>query len=39
MAAHKFKTGQRVTLRSKRYGFRAEPFEVVRLLPHENGGP
>jgi hypothetical protein len=24
-------------LRSNRYGFWAEPFEVVRLLPHENG--
>jgi hypothetical protein len=37
IAAYKFKIGQRVTLRSKRYGFWAEPFEVVRLLPHENG--
>jgi hypothetical protein len=37
MAAHKFKIGQRVTLESKRYGVWAEPSEVVRLLPNENG--
>jgi hypothetical protein len=37
MAAHKFKIGQRVTLESKRHGVWAEPFEVVRLLPDENG--
>jgi hypothetical protein len=33
MAAHKFKVGQLVILRSKRHGVCAEPFEVVRLLP------
>jgi hypothetical protein len=37
MAAHKFKVGQLVTLHSKRHGVWAEPFDVVRLLPHENG--
>ena len=37
MAAHKFKVGQLVTLHSKRHGVFAEQFEVVRLLPHENG--
>jgi hypothetical protein len=37
MAAHKFKVGQVVTLHSKRHGVWAERFEVVRLLPPENG--
>jgi hypothetical protein len=37
MAAHKFKVGQLVTLHSKRHGVWAERFEVVRLLPPENG--
>jgi hypothetical protein len=37
MMAHKFKIGQVVTLHSKRHGVWAEPFEVVRLLPHANG--
>jgi hypothetical protein len=37
MAAHKFKVGQLVILHSKRYGVRAETFEVVRLLPQESG--
>jgi hypothetical protein len=37
MAAHKFKVGQVITLHSKRHGVWAEPFEVVRLLPRENG--
>lgn len=38
MAAHKLKVGQLVTLHSKRHGVWAEPFEIVRPLPHENGG-
>jgi hypothetical protein len=37
MAAHKFKVGQLVTLHSTRHSVWAEPFEVVRLLPHEKG--
>jgi hypothetical protein len=37
MAAHKFKVGQLVTLHSRRHGVWAEPFEIVRPLPHENG--
>jgi hypothetical protein len=36
MAAHKFKVGQLVTLRSRRHGVWAEAFEVARLLPREN---
>jgi hypothetical protein len=39
MAAHKFKVGQVVILHSTRHGVWAEPFEVVRLLPHGNGDP
>jgi hypothetical protein len=39
MAAHKFKVGQVVILRSKRHGVFAEPFEVVRLLPHGDRDP
>ena len=37
MAAHKLKVGQLVTLHSRRHGVWAEPFEIVRPLPHENG--
>jgi hypothetical protein len=37
MAAHRFKVGQLVTLHSKRHGVWAEPGEVSRLLPYENG--
>jgi len=37
MAAHSFIVGQLVTLHSKRHGVWAERFEVVRLLPPENG--
>ena len=37
MAAHKFKVGQLVIVQSTRHGLWAEPFEVVRLLPHDNG--
>ena len=33
MAAHKFKVGQLVTLRSKRHGVFAGQFEIVKLLP------
>lgn len=38
MAAHKFKTGQHVTIAPNRYGsVRRETFVVVRVLPEEHG--
>jgi hypothetical protein len=38
MAAHKFKTGQRVTVAPNRVaGMRGGAFTVVRLLPEERG--
>ena len=39
MAAHKFKVGQLVTIYSKRHAVWAESFEIVRLLPHQDGEP
>jgi hypothetical protein len=39
MAAHKFKVGQVVMHHSRRHEVWAEPFEVIRLLPHGDGDP